>query len=460
MSRSLIIERKPGGVIPQAYIEKVLAKYNVAMGFAAQSDGSLYVQQLDGTAVDLADAVKSLHESEFKDDAWYLWFTDNIEQHSEDSIQPFKLITEGEGEDEDVIIAAITSGEFEEFKRDEGTNDFNMAAEYLYPRINALYEQSGKDLTKTLTLMDVATCRAEIRKMALVPSGGIKLIPKEGAVLSFTEKMEGGMDFPWGSVSDNLGYTEGAVVTAAPSKKSNPFAKKATAEPGVKPPVEKEAEKETKDPLEVIVKKKPDIFYVKDGTLMAKPPGLSLKADREWWTAHLTAARPDDPKDIAKGAPATCLRSTSSMRQWLSGSPLETLPKQPDKDKPKTADADIHIPDQESKNVLPPMVQKHDKGIIAEMVKTGIPLMDITQLKEATSKFPKFTVQMEGVLSIRDILLMPQSHLKKMQSHTLAIIISELQGIIRMDHPDLVQAPQATKTETTKKTNPFAKKVA
>lgn len=443
MARSLIIEKKAGHLVPEAFHKIALEKFNVAMGVSTVEDGTLLVDQLDGIGfdgeqgVDLADLFKQVNEK-YKESLVYFHLIGDLDKMNADMIQPFKLVVEGEGDDENVIIAAICDGDFPEFAKEENTNDFNMALTYLVKKINGTYEQSSKDLVKTLQLLDTATYRDEIRKMVLTPTGGIMLLANNGTVLKFAEKMTDGAEFPWGSVSQTLGYTEGVVETAVPvaKKKRTSLLAQATATEVPKPdevPVKKKEPDET--PLEKLCRTV-TFFHMHKGILYARPdPSYDLKTKRVWWNNHLTTQRPnaEDTAAINLGAPASQLRTTSVLRSHLPGSPLAHIPK-PDQE-PKRADADVHQPTEPTKNVLPPVVQTYDQQKWADMVKAGIPLMDPVGIKEVTSKYPPFMETMPGMTK-RELLLTPMSHTKTLSSHTLAIWIAALQAITREAHPD------------------------
>lgn len=202
-TKRISILRNPGATLPVDYLKKVLAAYNSAGGYAVQAMKDkvpVVVSDRMDTGADF-EAVQLLLD-QYNDTRVLLHFlkTDKvIESH----LQPFDFRMPG---DLEPLMSYTLEGTFPTMEEAGIDTTVNFAKRVIIPNFNKFLKLSEGDLQKFI---------AEIKDETFVDSLMARIgdratfcfLPPTGDAI-WLGKDKQGSTFPWGQVSDTLGYTE------------------------------------------------------------------------------------------------------------------------------------------------------------------------------------------------------------------------------------------------------------
>lgn len=201
----LILLKKAGHVVPQAYLQKVLAEKPTIMGMAAackknEKETELRLGSTDG--FDLNFILQGMEEQKGID--MLMYFGEKALGHEKQiNCQPYQVLSDGNG---DPLILAMVEGNFDKFKKDGSKlpPEFFVAYEYLQPKLQDFYEASGKDLNGVLDRMSRNAFKMDLENTFSV-RGVVALLAANGTLKTFSKNDQRGA-FPWGSTTKHLGF--------------------------------------------------------------------------------------------------------------------------------------------------------------------------------------------------------------------------------------------------------------
>ncbi len=210
MQNSLIVRKFAGQVIPDAYIEKVLPVYNASWGAAFLTDegGMSSATKDEGLTKEGFDEM-NLH---FMDKEVCFFFSQAME------LQPYPII-EVDGK---YKLLAFLEGNFKN-KLGEGdtiSNENALVDKWLKPKLQKLHGFLGGDLSKIRAEIEEDGTTDEFKNM-IEDRGTFVLWFPDGAY-TITQSNPAFGSYPWGAVSNNLGYTEAMEKVEAPVEEKKP----------------------------------------------------------------------------------------------------------------------------------------------------------------------------------------------------------------------------------------------
>lgn len=326
--------REPGQEIPPEFRKVASEKFTTAIGFVAPLEAGNDAQQIGGGDYDLVEAIKTLETNYGKNRIFYYFVEADAENISPESIQPFHLITEGEGEQETALISVLLAGEFPAYddQNEEGethTPEYHCAM-FLKSLADEMWDLCGKEVSLFMGMLGKKPYKEKIEAV-LGPRATILFIPCRGPAKSFSNvKPENALSLDGKFyATDNLGLkVDGSVKEE----------KKTAALPGKlslkKPPaVEGGSAITPEEQYKKLLGREDKQFVIVGGKLWCKPPvGADWKRARSWWNDHYDGQRPKDATEVYKGFSADKLKDDSPLKQVI------LTMNQTDKPKPKEAD--------------------------------------------------------------------------------------------------------------------------
>lgn len=216
-NKSVIVIKKPGEIITQAYVQRVVNEYTTYMGTALVYENQLVIDHQKGKPS--VEAVMKLQD-EFKDLQVVLVFGENKTILDED-MQPFEVLLDKES---DTKIALALEGNFEGYtmKGSSHTNEWHCKEEFLAKKLPKLYRAANAGLPGLVTELQDEITQQDLSN-SWTDRGFITLLSTAGPALSISNKGHVfKADYNWGSTSNSLNYVEQTVA-------------KTEAKPGAKP---------------------------------------------------------------------------------------------------------------------------------------------------------------------------------------------------------------------------------
>jgi hypothetical protein len=421
MSRSQMIAiREPGKKLGPDFIAKALEEFPTALGYASPQGEEVHVDCWKADTVDLADALGKIETTYAADRVFYV-FMKSDEEIDEESLQPNKIIVEGEGDDEKVHVACITDGDFVDFASEgepSETNDLRMIRDHLMPKIEELAAVVDGDIDMLVPLLYKPAFKEHVSK-ALAPRGSITLIPaaKDKLAVGFSEGIEPG-SWSWGWSSRTLGLQKKEEPAPAEKKGGLVLKKKAPTaaaegkpyplETAGEPPAEKkEAADDPKKKFEKLLRDAEGRFYLKDNVLWTKPwhKGAKYREMRQAFIKHFGVAHvpansespdPETGKIIAAGRPFEELKEDSNIRIWAQQQLNEKTPKEADSvQAPVNPNADKERLKKPDEGMTLRVTKEQKERYTTQLVKANlIKKVDGTKLSEYVAKYPRFSIEM------------------------------------------------------------------
>jgi len=211
--KTVIIVREPNKDIPEQYIRSVVATFNSCGGYAIQAmkDAQpVLITDRSDTGASL-DQVAELLKA-YTDHRILLTFS-KLDKVEEKFLQPFDLTMEGR--EADVLMSYGIEGEFPTLVEAGITPEANFAKKIMQPNLNKFVKYSGGNLAKFLDEIKDPTFVDQI--MVRIGERGVYcFFPPVGDPIWLGKNTLGSV-FPWGAVSNTLGYKEEAPKASGQS---------------------------------------------------------------------------------------------------------------------------------------------------------------------------------------------------------------------------------------------------
>jgi len=370
--KAIIIGKNKDKVIPDAYLEKVLAefgptsdaKYHLSIGVAFPSNG--IVEHFEETpSTPTLDSVKEAMEA-FPSDSVYYFARSDSEIQKED-LQPYSLIQNDEGKS---ILMAFLEGTFPSYENnDTHMPEHYVITDYVEGKLGEVWGQQEEDLTKVLKVIRTETFKREFTNL-FIPRGMITLIAGTGEIFSYAKNDIAG-SYPWGWTSNKLDYLEGGAVSNTVSKAGQTLAEKLRASAGKTTSVPITAPKtDTKIPDKVVPDEEITVPHFNNGS-----------ARKKWFNRNFQF-KPEDWRTCSK-VPAKLLKASSPLRMSLKSF----------KELPQDQIAAAQKEAAEVKADLPLMINKAEKDRLKEKFLTMLKddrLISKEKIEQLDETYPTF----------------------------------------------------------------------
>ena len=302
MSKSIVLARNPGEIVPEQFLSIVRSAFprgwlSIAYTDAGAVQVSVEKDAKDVSVQDLMDLSETV-----KDKKLLIAFGDPCH---EDSIQPMFLLSK---DNQDLLVAYLI-GEWERFK-ELGSNlpaSFYATNKYLHPKMNQLFKGVGENIDTLTEAMSHELFGMEMDAFAKDQEALVFFASNDQVkVLSPAKELA---QFPWGWTTDALGYSEGMFPPkeeTAKSKIAKILGKKAS---GPTSPVPQK----TGEDLQV------DVSVSPDGTQIASAEVPIIKNSAVQGAVKGTSSTPKGTKTVLTGdGERTSLQTTREMDNSIS----------------------------------------------------------------------------------------------------------------------------------------------
>ncbi len=194
----VIIRRKAGQSIPEDFLSLCPTK---VFGISLVDKNKLETPH--GTDFTL-EALRAT-ENDFKDVAFTLFLSDADKATDLNDVSPYDLIG---NDDDEPLLSVHIAGEFPGFAKEKSSRSpaYHLAA-FIAEYCETVFDAVDKDLGKLMNKISEDKFKDKI-KMNAVSHGALMFVAQNGACVTITQG-DTAKEFPWGWVSDTLGYTEG-----------------------------------------------------------------------------------------------------------------------------------------------------------------------------------------------------------------------------------------------------------
>ena len=213
-----IVQRNTKEKIPEDALDIFAGTNDQYIGWAMAEDGELSIGQFNSNDEDKPiDSVKNTQEA--MDNAFCAIFAKGAS--SEESKQPFNTL---QNEGDNCICATFIEGDLQGFGFPESSHSIEYAAhqEYVQAKIIDIFRDCNEDISKTVEKLNSALVRRELATTCFpTPDarGEILLVFANGQTVNIV-KGDKHQKYPWGEVSQALGYQGNAETKAEPKKPS------------------------------------------------------------------------------------------------------------------------------------------------------------------------------------------------------------------------------------------------
>lgn len=214
----LFIRRKPNQQIPEDFF--ALCPKRI-YGVAIVADNKL--ETMRGENLDL-ETLRATEE-DFKDVPITIFLSDRQEYATNlEAVPPYDLIG---NDDDEPLVTLFADGEFPGYVKEKSAlpGSFHLAA-VIADHCETVFDAVEKDLGKLMNKLSQDNFKEKI-KMNSVSRGYLMFVAQNGGCIQINQG-ETAKEFPWGWVSDTLGYGAEAPKEEKPAKKPGLFSKKST----------------------------------------------------------------------------------------------------------------------------------------------------------------------------------------------------------------------------------------
>lgn len=216
MHKGLIVGVHKKHNIPDTALELIFKNFPSAFGGVVPTEiegkKQLLVSLTDNglTAEQMQEVMK-----EFLNQDKTFFFGNFPKGYSGTDIQPFTLIADAT---DMPLLTAFMDGNYAPFAKEksEHSAEYHAFEEMLKPTLKELFDSEavGKDINKLMNVIKNDTKLRKTMELMSPDRGQITLVGVTGEIFSPVMKNDLFREFPWGSMSNHLGYAEASSVTA------------------------------------------------------------------------------------------------------------------------------------------------------------------------------------------------------------------------------------------------------
>lgn len=274
-NKTIILVREPGVDLPEAYIRKVLTACPNGGGYSVQSKNDKGEPELITDNMNTAPTLDDVQEllKGYSSHRILLAFN-KLEKTDEKFLQPYHVAIDGD----DILLSFGIDGTFPAMIEAGSTEESLFAQRVMFPNIQKLIKFSGGDQDKFLAELRDPTF-VEMVMSRIGDRGAFCFLLPTGEPI-WLGKNTLGSTFPWGQVSDTLGYTEtpAAATSAVTNKKAGWWGKsKGPSVPVAQEPAPAAPEKPAAPPPTEVPKNDPKPAAQPD-TKVNPPPATPTEA--------------------------------------------------------------------------------------------------------------------------------------------------------------------------------------
>ena len=455
-SRGVILLKRKDQIIPAQLLEKIVKDCPSVLGaaFCDATEKELFVMQEADEPFDkrMERMEQIMTDPETAGQEIIFHLGQFPESYSVDSIQPQILLESGEKKP---LLVCFTEGiinDAELPKDNSNSPDYFLVQEYLIPKIQSMFDPNKFDLNELTSLMRTSMFQKEILR-CFGPRGQLTILGANSEVLTF-KKNELFAEFPWGWVSNPMGYKEGeypaqGVVSAVKSmfgmkgKKNDTMAKHAdepaketekpaapmptdAPQPDVKPTVKEAAQNSTinSGPVEG-----------KDFQMLSCPDTVRKEGKIKKWYRE-NSLNGIVPADYMKKPKVQCKMGTAVYRSFSDAAAAVKTDEPKPADAPKTTDTASVIAktkDETTKHI--PQVET--KRVETKVTPADLPLLSSDE-KKAGHEFVRKTLGFTGKKLEHDPEKIQELE-NKVPTFCQAFGIPSLAHTYNFSFPDLVE---------------------
>lgn len=445
----LIVLKKAGQIVPEAYLKKVLEEKPSILGMMAavkKPDGNTELRLGSSCDFTIDFITQGMEENKALD--MLMFFGEKPKDHEKQiNCQPFQILADSQG---DPLILAMIEGSFQKFAKEGGTlsPEFYLAYSYLMPKLHDMYQLCGNDIGKLTERLSSDNFKMEMDN-CIDARGVIAMLGVNGTMRVFS-KNDQRAAYMWGSTTKHLGFADGRLdngVKTVVKKADEPVAEKSekkpflgkpdkVGEPVVPTPAEPEPapwkEEETKpgEPLPIAATEQSTIYMI------APPSSENSRNKLRRWYGKWLKRVPDNFSDrpaiaVSKldydrySGPKEVQTNGSAPTSVPSVGPIKSLSELPVEVREKDT-TPKHIPDRTAGSEAPlatPIlsaraIERVEQLLQGETVKTILDanskvILDPKALQELEKTVPNFAEQC-GLDSIEDTYKWPYEILVKL----------------------------------------------
>lgn len=272
-----ILFKKPDADVDAALL-KQLAQVSNCYGGVYLNGAVLAANSFDELP-DPEEFVKQM--ADFNDVGVMLWFNHIENGMDAQKLQPFPLLRD---KADNVLIAGCAQGNFSRYKQENSTApaEFYLAAEFLIPKLQDMYESCGNNLDKLWAKLKLPLAEKDFAQWS--DNGFISLLScrNNGDVLTFRSSADIPLVQPWGWATSLAG-----LVAAAPAPVTKGLMTRiknaVTGNTAPTAPVEAPAPKTDKEAVEEEVKEGFDYTRPEAPVIEGPPQGWTRKQKEQYY---------------------------------------------------------------------------------------------------------------------------------------------------------------------------------
>jgi hypothetical protein len=206
MNLSVILEKKPGHIVPSEMIEHLIKLRGSASGFAIRykdddTNKNALTYEFAKTSQPAAQYAKIVQAA--KDNSLVMFFTNKAGKFDDGKdVQPFVLVN-GEGDDAEAFLAVFIEGDFSKYSGGERSDEGNLYEQFVQPLLIEKASES-KSLDEFYDKL-----RSKTFQQSLINAANHRcvfcFVPLNGEIIAFGDNQLAGQ-YEWGNVSDNLDF--------------------------------------------------------------------------------------------------------------------------------------------------------------------------------------------------------------------------------------------------------------
>lgn len=293
-NKSIVGVKNAGFLMPTDYLSRAVKDAGY-LGTAVVHEGKLVINHQPTKQT--VDQIQKVQEH-FKDSTVIFCFGENSKTKLPEDQLPFLCQLSKDKGDE---VAVFLEGNFEGYsvKGSSHIDAFHAFDDYISKKLQKLYKGASSDLEEFLKELNDDLVKQELSN-SWTSRGFISLLTSSGKAATIFNKGNFVVrQFPWGTVSDNLGYEEKSETAATPVEKEKPvslldklMAKKEAPKVSV-PPVDP---KKTEASVAAITAATTDDKF-EEVNLPPEAKNWTNKDKIKWWVAEV-GYKPNGYKDL------------------------------------------------------------------------------------------------------------------------------------------------------------------
>jgi hypothetical protein len=208
MHKTLLIQKNKGLLVPEGFLKLATERFKSGLGFAVLTEVEKRKVLLTGSALG-SFPVEKMHEMQKAYEADQIVFClHDGDKLTEDQLQPYcvKQSEEKAGEEPDDLMVVMLDGEFPSYDKGDNPDFFNVTSTALGPFLGKMFRQCNGDFKLINEELNDPITEQVINGFS-ANRATVTVLTADGNIKTFS-KGELRKAFPWGIVSQHLGWSE------------------------------------------------------------------------------------------------------------------------------------------------------------------------------------------------------------------------------------------------------------